>query len=101
MEQASIRSEGVRMKMALLVFTLFMLLVTACAPDSAPTEEPSNPNQEPTSTNIPKDLTPAQLVAITKLSENLGLPAESIKLVSTEAVDWPDGCLGVQEEGVM
>ena len=89
------------MKMALLVFTLFMLLVTACAPDSAPTEEPSSPNQEPTPTNIPEDLTPVQLAAITAFSENLGLPTESIKLVSTEAVDWPDGCLGVQEEGGM
>ena len=89
------------MKMALLVFTLFMLLVTACTPDSAPTEEPSSPNQEPTPTNIPEDLTPVQLAAITAFSENLGLPTESIKLVSTEAVDWPDGCLGVQEEGVM
>jgi len=89
------------MKMALLVFTLAILLVTACVPDSAPTEEPSGPDLEPTPTNIPMDLTPAQLAAITALSENLGLSLESIKLVSTEAVEWPDGCLAVQEEGVM
>ena len=88
------------MKMALLIFTLCMLLVTACAPDSAPTEEPSSPEQEPPPTEIPEDLTPAQLAATTALSENLGLPSESIKLVSTEAVEWPDGCLGVQEEGL-
>ena len=91
------------MKMALLVCALFILLVTACAPGAAPTEEPSSPDQEPTPTNTdsPEDLTPAQLAAVTALSENLGLPPESIKLVSTEAVDWPDGCLGVQEEGLM
>lgn len=89
------------MKMALLVFTLAILWVTACAPDPAPTEEPSGSDPEPTPTNIPVDLTPAQLAAITALSENLGLSAESIKLVSTEAVEWPDGCLGVPEEGVM
>ena len=92
------------MKMALLVFAMLILLVTACAPESAPTEEPSepsSPDQEPTPTNIPVDLTPAQLAAINALSENLGLPVEKIKLISTEAVDWPDGCLGVQEEGLM
>ena len=89
------------MKMALLVFTLATLLVTACVPDAAPTEEPSGPDLESTPTNLPVDLTPAQRAAITALSENLGLPVESVKLVSTEAVEWPDGCLGVQEEGVM
>jgi hypothetical protein len=89
------------MKMAFLVFTLCILLVTACAPDSAPTEEPSSPNQEPPPTEMPVELTPAELAAITVLSENLGIPADNIKLVSTEAVEWPDGCLGVQEEGMM
>jgi hypothetical protein len=90
------------MKMALLVSALFILLVTACAPDAAPTEEPSSSDQEPSPTNIPaEELTPAQLAAVTVLSENMGLSAESIRLVSTEAVEWPDGCLGVQEEGVM
>lgn len=77
-----------------------MLIITACA--SAP-QAPEGPvlDEEPTSTHIPMDLTPAQRAAITTLSENLGIPAENIKLASTEAVDWPDGCLGVQEEGVM
>ena len=89
------------MKMTLLVFAMFILLVTACAPGSAATEEPSSSDQEPPPTNIPVDLTPAQLAAVTALSENLGLSPEDIKLVSTEAVEWPDGCLGVQEEGVM
>jgi hypothetical protein len=101
MEQSSISLEGVRMKMTLLVSALFSLLVTACAQGSAATEEPSSPDQEPPPTNIPAELTPAQLAAVTALSENLGLSAESIKLISTEAVEWPDGCLGVQEEGVM
>jgi hypothetical protein len=89
------------MKMALLVFTFAILLLAACAPDAAPTEEPSSSDPEQPPTNIPAELTPAQLAAVTALSENLGLSAESIKLVSTEAMEWPDGCLGVQEEGVM
>jgi hypothetical protein len=47
------------------------------------------------------DLTPAQLAAINALSESSDLPADEIKLISTEAVDWPDGCLGIQMEGLM
>ena len=33
--------------------------------------------------------------------EQLNLPADKIKLVSTEAVTWPDGCLGIVRMGVM
>jgi len=47
------------------------------------------------------DLTPAQRAVITILSESVGLPIDQITLVSTEAVTWPDGCLGVQSLGVV
>ncbi|MEK7312632.1 MAG: hypothetical protein AAB382_11725, partial [Chloroflexota bacterium] len=30
----------------------------------------------------------------------LGISIAQIRLVTTEAVDWPDGCLGIQEPGV-
>lgn len=88
------------MRNVIICILLLMLSITACA--SAP-QAPEGPvlDEEPTSTHIPMDLTPAQRAAIMTLSENLGIPAENIKLASTEAVDWPDGCLGVQEEGVM
>lgn len=88
------------MRNVIICILLLMLIITACA--SAP-QAPEGPvlDEEPTSTHIPMDLTPAQRAAIMTLSENLGIPAENIKLASTEAVDWPDGCLGVQEEGVM
>jgi hypothetical protein len=84
----------------IICILLLMLIITACAPAPQATEGPVL-DKEPTSTPLPMDLTPAQRAAITTLSENLGIPAENIKLVSTEAVDWPDGCLGVQEERVM
>jgi hypothetical protein len=93
------------MRKILLVFVLLISLITACAPEPAATEEPSTVDEQPTSTefptDIPVDLTPAQRAAIEALSENLGLPADEIKLVSTEGVEWPDGCLGVQLEGLM
>lgn len=96
----------------LLLVVLCFVLMTACAPAPTPieeppgndgqpasTEKPSN-TDEPSATQLPVDLTPAQLAAIKALAESLGVPAEEIKLISTEAVDWPDGCLGVQEEGL-
>ena len=84
----------------LFVVTLLILVITACIPESAPTEEPSNMDEQPAATQSSMDLTPAQRAAITAFSGNLGLPAEKVKLISTEAVDWPDSCLGVREDGL-
>jgi len=87
-------------KKVLMSIALLTLIVTACSPEAQPTEGPSTIDEPPVPTDIPVDLTPAQRAAITALSENLSLPVDEIKLVSTEAVEWPDGCLGVQEEGL-
>jgi hypothetical protein len=35
------------------------------------------------------------------LAERLNIDPSVITVVSVEAVDWPDGCLGVQTPGVM
>ena len=82
------------------IAALLILVITACAPAASPTEEPSNMDEQPAATQSRMDLTPAQRAAIGALSENLGLPADKIILVSTEAADWPDSCLGVAEEGL-
>jgi len=76
---------------------LMMILFSACAPQAAATEEPAV-EEQPTHINV--DLTPAQRNAISKLAENLGLTPDKIKLVSTEAMDWPDACLGIATEGI-
>ncbi len=60
-----------------------------------PTEPP------PTPTHIPVDLTPAQLAAIRTLASDKNIPVEQIQVVSTEAAEWPDGCLGVVLPGVL
>lgn len=80
--------------------TLLILIITACAPESVPTEESSNMDEQPAATQSGIALTSAQRAAITAISGNLDLPADKITLVSTEAVDWPDNCLGVREEGL-
>ena len=88
------------MRRVLFVITLLVLLITACA--SAPaTEQPSIVAERPTPTHVRVDLTPAQLAAITALSEKLSLPADKITLISTEAVTWPNGCLGIVRMGVL
>ena len=87
------------MKKVFMNIALLILIITACSPGAPATEGPII-DEQPTPTHIPVDLTPAQRAALTALSENTGLPVDEIKLVSTEAVEWPDGCLGVQEEGL-
>lgn len=87
------------MRRVLLIVAILMMSITACAPESAATEGPII--EEPTPTHIPVDLTPAQRAAITALSEQLNLSVDKITLVSTEAVTWPDGCLGIVRMGVM
>jgi hypothetical protein len=62
---------------------------------SKPTEVPSTP------THIPVDLTPAQMAAIQEVSKKYDIPVDQIKIVSTEAKTWPNGCLGVVIPGVL
>jgi len=93
------------MKKYLVVYVLLMLIYTACAPQ--PTQQSLLPNDDSyPNENIPSpgpalDLTPAQKAAVSALATTLNLPPEQITVVSTEAEEWPDGCLGVQKIGVM
>src|SRR5262249_27357838 len=57
------------------------------------------PTVEPT--HIPVDIPPVQRKAIDAAIKALGVPADQVKLVSIEAVDWPNGCLGVTHMGMM
>src|SRR5262245_28853627 len=79
---------------------MVIMTVTACAPQAAATVGPSSVDEPSAPTGVPVDLTPAQQAAIEALSENLGLATNDITLISTEAADWPDGCLGVYDEGL-
>lgn len=86
-------------KIAFGLFTLTLIL-TACAPPTpAPVDQPSIIIGQPTRGSA--EMAPAQIAALTHLSVTLNLPADQITLISTEAVTWPDGCLGVQRPDVM
>jgi hypothetical protein len=86
------------MKRVLLSISILIVLLAACAPQAQPTDLP--PVIEEQATEIAENLTPAQLAAVNALAQNLGLAAEQIRLVSAEAVDWPDSCLGINTEGI-
>lgn len=105
------------MKKYVWILILIIWMLAACAPTPQPTEQSllpnddsypndsypnqSYPNADNSSTQLPVDLTPAVTAAMTALSQTLKLPPGQITVISTEAVDWPDGCLGIQKVGVM
>ncbi|MEK7327989.1 MAG: hypothetical protein AAB217_22320 [Chloroflexota bacterium] len=91
------------MKKLLLSIALFALLATACGgpalqPTPLPTQPP--PTSTPAPTSTPVELTPAQLAAIQLLADALGVPVSEIKVVSAEAVEWPDSCLGISRPNI-
>ena len=107
------------MKRLLYSLTLMGLLAAACAPLATPepartSEAPTPPYPSlptstpgagqgqpqpypppPTSASSQCNQSPAVLAAIRSLASALGLPADQIKLISVEAVEWTDSCLGV------
>jgi hypothetical protein len=64
-----------------------------------PTTQPTE--IAPTPTHLPVDLTPAQMAAIQEVSTKYNIPVDQIKIISTEAMTWPNGCMGVVVPGIM
>ena len=81
------------------ILLLLVLALAACSAQAQATEGPSTNDEDPT--QISEDLNSAQRAALAALSETLSLDVDEIEFVSTEEVTWPDGCLGVQQAGVM
>ena len=100
---------------------LSALLLAACGAPATPPTVPTSPPSVPTSppsvlpTMPPSPLNPGsgsstgstagQDAAVANsradLAERLNIDPSMITVVNVEAVDWPDGCLGVQTPGVM
>jgi hypothetical protein len=76
------------MKTKWIVLMLSALLVAACG---APTPE----------ADVWKNAPAAALNSRADLAQRLQVDPNMIKLVSVSAVNWPDGCLGVQTPDVM
>jgi hypothetical protein len=81
------------------------------APPSSvlPTQPPSPlPDQKPTGGLVTKPeadawkgAPAAALNSRADLAQHLNVDPDTIKLISVEPVDWPDGCLGIQQPDVM
>jgi len=97
------------MKRLLFLLAFAGLVAAACGPEPLATNEPtpvpptaSAPTvPPPTATPAPVNLTPAQKNAIQALAAALGIAVDQIKIISAEAVEWPDGCLGVSRSDMM
>lgn len=89
------------MKKTLSFFVLLIWMLTACAPQSQPTEQSLLPNEDVSIPQPTAEMTSAESAALAALSKALNLPPGQITWLSTEAVEWPDGCLGVQKTGMM
>ncbi len=86
------------MKRTALSLLLIALFAVACSqpqqPAPAPTAQPQ-PTTAPATPAPSGDLSAAEAAALAQLAEALGLTADQIALVSSEAVEWPDSCLGI------
>lgn len=65
-----------------------------------PTSAP-RPTSIPSVTRVSVDLNPVQQAAIASLASTLNVTADQIKVISAQAVIWPNGCMGAQRPGVM
>ncbi len=98
-------------KKTILALLLILSFLTACAqtttpggyppPGSIVTPYPAPTEVVPTPTHIPVDLTPAQMAAVQAVSTKYNIPVDQIHVAGSEAVTWPNGCLGVVIPGFM
>jgi hypothetical protein len=101
------------MKRQLVYLFLIVAVLAACSTPGGPVEVTLTPAPPPTATPPPATETPvietpaadeaqpAVRAAIEALAASLAITLEQIRVVSVEAVEWPDGCLGVHRPDVM
>jgi hypothetical protein len=87
------------MRKVLVGISLMILLLGACSPQAQPTELPGEIPED--ATQVSGNSSAAEDAAISALAKNLGLDVSQIKVVSAEAVEWPDACLGITQEGIV
>jgi len=84
------------MKKVYLGILFIVLMISACSPQR-PTEQP------PASTPalVRGDLTWEESLLVSQLAETTGVSPDEIMVAVTEAVTWPDRCMGIVRMGVM
>ena len=72
-------------------------------PDGSDQPDPDDGTAAPTSTCTDAESCQQQVTEIARrdLASALGVDVDAIVVVSTEAVDWPDACLGAAEPGTV
>ncbi len=83
-----------------LLISLFILLLSACRPDTQVSPLPS-PSTSPLSPLPVPPTNPAAAAAIDALSAELDLAPQEIAILSAEEVAWPDTSLGCPQPGMM
>lgn len=71
------------------------------APSRTPAAATATPSATPAAGEKDVPVSPAAQAAKDTLAQQLGLDASKITLVKVESVQWPDGCLGVPQPGIM
>ncbi len=90
-----------------LILLALPILLMACAVQQATPTSPTplvESEASPMPTQVPdtSDRFPeAAFAAQADLAETLNIPVDSIEIVQVEAVDWPDGCLGLAKPDEM
>jgi hypothetical protein len=91
------------------LFLICLVLITACTVPIQPTSPSSPTSLPPTSSLIPTpsstptgDELPPYISAVQKFAmDRLDAKPGEVKIIKTEAVDWPDACLGAAQAGEM
>ncbi len=89
-----------------LLFVVSFLSACVASPTAVVSPPPSSTpvtTESPiaTPTESSGSYSPAETAAIQYVSSHYNIPADQIKVLKTEAVTWPNGCLGVVIPGVM
>ena len=82
-------------------FLLITAVLASCTPPLTQSNPPPRPVLQSTSVVVNEKMSSAISAAKSALAKQLNVGADLIQQVSIEEVQWPDGCLGVQQPGIM
>ncbi|NEP54750.1 MAG: hypothetical protein F6K65_40575 [Moorea sp. SIO3C2] len=80
-----------------LMAALVLLLTTSCMPVDRPSASISNNSSPEEAVNMPEESLPPELqqVILKAIGSEKNVSPDSLRVVNSEAVDWPDACLGL------
>jgi hypothetical protein len=88
-------------KLLIYALALIALMISACALPPLTQQPASTPQPVSTPTLVRGDLTWEQSLLVSQLSQSTGVPTDEILVTDTEAVTWPDHCLGIVHMGAV